>query len=85
MGIVYEYSNTEDLIYPVLLCDRCGERIMRAEDGTVLWFNPMFDGVGPWRTGTPIFRHKTCNDTHTPCDTIDSFMIQLQYRLSGKE
>ncbi len=82
MGIVYEYSNTEDRIYPVLLCDRCGQRITAVNDAHVAWPDPAFDGPGPWRTGPPVFVHKACDDTRLNWDSLETFLAQLQYRLA---
>ena len=52
---------TERGVAPVILCDKCGERIIRAQDG-----NCVFDGDREPGTYSPIILlHKDC-DTFSP-------------------
>jgi hypothetical protein len=61
MPLAFEFSNKEDLIYPILLCDHCGKQITDARAANVLWDKPEFEGKGPWRTDGVYFVHKECD------------------------
>lgn len=90
MPLKFEFSNKEDLIYPILVCDYCGKQITDPRASNVLYEQPEFEGKGPWHSAAIHFTHKECDyafrqnhDTNW-IDTVD-FVAQLCYHLGMKD
>jgi hypothetical protein len=61
--IQMHFSSKEDLIYPVVVCDQCGERIVDATMAHVLLGFPDFAAPPPYRVPPLAFVHKQCSTT----------------------
>lgn len=61
--IQMHFSSKDDLIYPVIVCDHCGERITDATMANVLFGFPDFTALPPYRVPPLAFVHKQCSTT----------------------
>ena len=60
--IQMHFSTKEDVIYPIVTCDQCGQRITDATMANVLYAPPDHSAPPPHRVTQLCFVHKACHD-----------------------
>jgi len=93
MGVAFEFAHGKDEIYPILLCDQCGDLIDDSQVAHVLYLPPPLDAMdtaqAAMRVTTVAFVHKPCGriyeadrpEHHFYWLPLEHFMMQQAFHL----